>query len=194
MRKSREEAARTRERIIEVAGQEFRRNGIAATGLAGLMASAGLTHGGFYKHFGSKEELVREACVRSMNGVLDALVERIEQEPPPARLQALLSAYLSTAHRDDPGRGCGLAALSEELARGDAMTRAETTEYFRRLVDTIARYLPDPGSPDAGAKAQSIAAAMVGTISVARALNDPALSTQLLESSRETLLQLAAAT
>jgi TetR/AcrR family transcriptional repressor of nem operon len=193
MRKSRVEAARTRERIIEAAGHEFRRNGIAATGLAGLMASAGLTHGGFYKHFESKDELVREACVRSMHTVLDALVQRIDQEPPPSRLRALLSAYLSPAHRDDAGRGCGLAALSEELGRCDDTTRAETTDYFRRLVKTIAGYLPDPDDAAANAKAQTIAVAMVGAISVARALNDPALSGQLLENSRETLLNLASA-
>src|ERR1700754_5003914 len=82
MRKSREETARTRERIIAAAGQEFRRNGIAATGLAGLMSAAGLTHGGFYKHFSSKDELVAEACGESINRVVDALAERAAQEPP----------------------------------------------------------------------------------------------------------------
>jgi TetR/AcrR family transcriptional repressor of nem operon len=191
MRKSREEAARTRERIIDAAGQEFRRNGIANTGLAGLMAAAGLTHGGFYKHFASKDELVSLAATRSMDRVLDDLREAIAREPPAKRLRAFLSSYLSVAHRDDPAHGCGLAALSTELARCDAATRAETTRYFARMIDQIVCYLPDPDAPDSVAKARTMAAAMVGAIALARAIDDPTLSRQLLDDTRDTLLKLA---
>ncbi|ARP81587.1 hypothetical protein CAL12_12745 [Bordetella genomosp. 8] len=193
MRKSREEAARTRERIIAAAGQEFRRNGIAATGLAGLMSAAGLTHGGFYKHFASKDELVAEACGKSINGVLDDLVERVAQEPPDRRLAAFLQSYLSVAHRDAPENGCGLAALGSELGRAGDATRAATTRAFERMADIIAGYLPDPQSPDARARARTIMAALIGTVAMARAMDDPALSDRLLEDARKSLADMAAA-
>jgi TetR/AcrR family transcriptional repressor of nem operon len=191
MRKSREETARTRERIVMAAGQEFRRHGIAATGLAGVMSAAGLTHGGFYKHFTSKDELVAEACGESINCVLDALVERVAQERPERRLRAFLSAYLSAAHRDDPGNGCGLAALSTELGRAGEAARATATGAFVRMVEIVAGYLPDRGAADATAKARTVVAALIGAVGLARAINDAKLSDQLLADTLDTLVAMA---
>src|SRR5262245_60342608 len=103
MRKSREEAAQTRRRIIEAAAREFRKNGIVATGLNDLMKAAGLTHGGFYKHFASKDQLVAEATTAA----LDALLEGMAAQPTS---NAAAAAYLSTHHRDNQASGCPLAA------------------------------------------------------------------------------------
>src|SRR3954451_19354341 len=103
MRKSRGEAAQTRRRIVEAASCEFRKNGIVATGLNDLMKAAGLTHGGFYKHFGSKDQLVAEACAEAV----DAVIVKMEAHPT---INAAVAAYLSTRHRNDPASGCPLAA------------------------------------------------------------------------------------
>jgi len=191
MRKSREETARTRERIIAAAGQEFRRNGIAATGLAGLMSAAGLTHGGFYKHFSSKDELVAEACGASINRVVDALAERAAQEPPEQRLRSFLASYLSAVHRDNPENGCGLSALGSELSRAGDAARSATTQAFERMVDIVVQCMPAPEATDARARARTIVAALVGAVSMARAINDPELSDRLLADARESLAAMA---
>jgi TetR/AcrR family transcriptional repressor of nem operon len=188
MRKSREETAKTRERIVAAASAEFRRNGIAATGLNGLMAAAGLTHGGFYKHFSSKEELIAEATRHFLDNVVRALAERARQMPQEDRLKTFLDGYLSIAHRDDPAQGCGFAAVGNELARAGDETRAAAAHSFQYMVDTLVEFLPERGRPDDIARAQTLTATVVGAVSLARAVGDPALSKQILENTRETLL------
>ena len=116
MRKSREDAARTRKRIVSAAAAEFREHGVVATGLADLMNAAGLTHGGFYKHFVSKDQLVAEAFAEA----LDALIRRLTDAGPGAT-----ATYLSDWHRDNPGEGCPLSAIGSELARCDDNTLLE---------------------------------------------------------------------
>src|SRR6516165_1556230 len=133
MRKSREEAAQTRRRIVEAASREFRKNGIVATGLNDLMKAAGLTHGGFYKHFESKDQLVAEATALAV----DAVIARMAMEAEPTK-SAAVAAYLSTGHRDDPASGCPLAAIGSELARADTKTREAATKGFERLVAILA--------------------------------------------------------
>src|SRR5262245_55975207 len=115
MRKSRAEAAETRRRIVRAAARRFREQGIAATGLADLMEAAGLTHGGFYKHFSSKDQLVAEATAEA----LGTLLEEMAALPT---VGAAVAAYLSPRHRDNPASGCPLAALGGELARSDKKT------------------------------------------------------------------------
>src|SRR5271169_5052526 len=129
MRKSREEAAQTRKRIVTAAASQFRKNGIVATGLADLMTAAGLTHGGFYKHFESKDQLVAEACAEA----LEVLIQKLT-----AAGSGAATTYLSTRHRDDPSDGCPLSAIGCELSRIDAKTRAVATEGFLKLVEIMA--------------------------------------------------------
>lgn len=188
MRKTREETARTRARIVATAAEEFRRSGIAATGLASLMNAAGLTHGGFYKHFTSKDQLVAEACASLMTSVTDSLAERALQQAPKERLAWFIHAYLSPRHRDDAAHGCGLAALGAELARGTAQTRDVVTQGLDHLVEVIAGLFDPPGGADTRARAQALAASLVGAITLARAVNDPALSDELLANTARTLL------
>src|SRR6266566_5816567 len=121
MRKSRIEAAKTRERIVSAAAAEFRQHGIAATGLADLMAAAGLTHGGFYRHFESKDQLVAEACAAATES---AMATFFSNKSPKNGLKGRVAQYLSPAHRDDPSAGCPLAALGSEISRCDEKTRA----------------------------------------------------------------------
>ena len=119
MKVSREEATQNRERIIEAAAKLFRERGFDGIGVAELMKSAGLTHGGFYGHFASKEDLMAQACARAMEGALDTMHQVAESGDPNA-LSTIASAYLSTEHRDRTGDGCTLAALGAALRRAEA--------------------------------------------------------------------------
>src|SRR5271155_177425 len=130
MRKSREEAAQTRKRIVSAAAAEFRRNGVVATGLNELMGAAGLTHGGFYKHFESKDQLVAEAYAEAVE---TACRERLAAAV--SKGAGAAAAYLSTDHRDNPATGCPLSAIGSELARSDGKTRAAATAGFLKLVE-----------------------------------------------------------
>src|SRR4051795_12139686 len=152
MRKSREEAAQTRRRIVEAASCEFRKNGIVATGLNDLMKAAGLTHGGFYKHFESKDQLVAEACAQAA----DAMIGVMAHHPT---IGAAVAAYLSTRHRDNPAAGCPFASIGSELARTDEKTREAATVGFERLVETLAG---KSGTEDARRRALVAASTMIG--------------------------------
>src|ERR1043166_4571234 len=134
MKKSKIETAETRRRIVKAAAAEFRRNGIHATGLCDLMAAAGLTHGGFYRHFDSKDQLVAEACAVGMEAGVGAACHGLGK----SGLKEIAASYLSTAHRDNPSEGCLLAGLGSELARSGDETRAKATAGILKLVDVIA--------------------------------------------------------
>src|SRR5262249_55163595 len=123
MRKSKQETALTRARIVKAAASEFRQHGIVATGLADLMSAAGLTHGGFYRHFASKDQLVAEARPAALAATTDKFAATASREPGRRGLEAVVCKYLSTVHRDNRREGCPLAALGSELARADTQTR-----------------------------------------------------------------------
>ena len=172
MRKSREEEAQTRRRILEAAACEFRKNGIVATGLNDLMKAAGLTHGGFYKHFESKDQLVAEACADAV----DAAIPSWGMEAQ-ATINAAVAAYLSTRHRDDPASGCPLAAIGSELARTDTKTREAATKGFERLVAILA---VKSKSEHARRRALAAVSTMIGAVTMARIVTDPKLSAEIL--------------
>ena len=177
MRKSREEAAQTRRRIVEAASCEFRKNGIVATGLNELMKAAGLTHGGFYKHFESKDQLVAEACTEAV----EALIKKMEAHPT---INAAVAAYLSTRHRDGPASGCPLAAIGSELARTDPRTREAATDGFERLVGVLTG---KSETEDARRHALVAVSTMIGALTMARVVNDPALSAEILSEVEKSL-------
>lgn len=166
MRKPRAEAAQTRTRIVEAASRAFRQNGIVAAGLNDLMKAACLTHGGFYKHFESKDQLVAEACAESLCEMMAMM------EAQPTRADAV-AVYLSPRHRDHPEAGCPLAALGAELARTDAETRTAATKGFDRLVSFL---MGDAGSKEARRRAIAAAFAMIGAVTMARIVSDAKLS------------------
>ena len=177
MRKSKEEAEKTRRRIVTSAAAEFRERGIVATGLNDLMQAAGLTHGGFYRHFDSKEQLVTEAT----DEALAALIKRIKEAAGRGRtksrshggLAAAVGEYLSLQHRDDPRDGCPLAAMGSELARAGAKTRETATAGFQKLVEILASEFQGI-KPDRAKKRAFVAAAtLVGALTISRIVTDP---------------------
>jgi TetR/AcrR family transcriptional regulator, transcriptional repressor for nem operon len=180
MRKSREEAARTRERIIEAAADEFRRNGIETTGLAELMAAAGLTHGGFYKHFNSKDQLVAEASEYAIDSLAKWFIAMPSPEGKGGALQTLATVYLSASHRDNPSRGCPFAALGSELVRADENTRVVATAGLLKIIDLIAQQYRDIRPDVAKQRALVAFSTLVGALTLARLVTDPKLSNLVL--------------
>ena len=178
MRKSREEAAETRKRIVRAAARQFRENGIVATGLADLMKAAGLTHGGFYKHFASKDQLVAEATVAAM----DSILEELAAHPT---VNSAVAAYLSTRHRDNPASGCPLAAIGSEFSRSDRKAREAATAGFVRLADILAG---KAGTADARRRALVAAVTMIGAVTMARVVTDPELSAEILREAENSLM------
>lgn len=181
MRKSKQEATRTRERIIETASQEFRRNGIARTGLADLMAAAGLTHGGFYRHFESKDQLVAEACAAAFDSGAKTAAAALSPQGKRSRLKALAANYLSRDHRDDQSGGCAFAALGSELVRADENIRKMATKGLLRLVGFIAEETHGVPADVATRRALVALSTMVGALTLARIVTDPKLSTVILQ-------------
>jgi TetR/AcrR family transcriptional repressor of nem operon len=180
--------AATRQHIVEVASKSFRRTGVSASGIAGIMGEAGLTNGAFYPHFESKEELVREATT----GALCEQQQRLEQSlEAGADLESVVRSYLSQAHLKDSASGCPSAALLPEIARQPASTRRAYGSGLRSFVSALAGLLPDANPATAAQRATAIFALMVGTIQLARAVPDNAHAKQILEGGTQAALLLA---
>jgi TetR/AcrR family transcriptional repressor of nem operon len=182
MRKSKAETAKTRQRIVEVASQAIRTKGIEATGVAEIMAAAGLSHGGFYRHFDSKEELVTEAIALSRKDYFAATLVAAEQGPE--ALLKHLQEYVTPDHRDDIGSGCPLAANGSELVRVDSTTRHNATEALRIWFEKTAPYMRSPDDKGKTELAISVVTNMIGALTMSRMVDDPVLSAQILEATR----------
>lgn len=165
----------SRQRIVSVATERFKTDGIAASGLAGIMSEAGLTNGAFYPHFKSKAILVRETVVASVEHQCDQMRELLEAGGP----ERVIDVYLSAEHRNMPGQGCVSAALLPEIAREPIETREAYTARQLALVDVMATALPE-GTPDAEAVAMGIFATLIGTLELARAISDAEVSDRIL--------------
>ncbi|MCP3724270.1 TetR/AcrR family transcriptional regulator [Paraburkholderia sp. CNPSo 3272] len=171
----------THERIVEVAARAIRRSGYDGTGVADIMKEAGLTHGGFYAHFPSREVLLAEAADRAGAEAV-ALSEQIAASVPQEQaLSAMVRAYLSQEHRDAVATGCPVSALGSEMPRQAPVVRRAATRRIKEMIDVVARQLPDWGQPGAHEQALLTVATMVGTMVLARAVDDPKLSDSLLE-------------
>jgi len=165
----------SRRRIMEVAAERFRSEGIAASGLAGIMSEAGLTNGAFYPHFQSKAELVRE----TVTSALADQSQRLQDAFAADGLEAVLATYLSAEHRDNPGDGCVSAALLPELARQPPETRSLYASHFLTMARQMASSLP-PHIQDPEGVALAIYATLIGTLQLARATQGTALSDRIL--------------
>ena len=169
----------THERIVEAAARAIRRTGYDGTGVADIMKGAGLTHGGFYAHFASREPMLAEAADRAGSESV-AMMERIGATAPPSRaLQAMMEAYLSKAHVEGVETGCAAAALGSEMPRQAPEVRRVATRRIKEMIDLVARQSPDWGQPSAHERALVTVATMVGTLVLARAVDDPRLSDAL---------------
>jgi len=178
----------TRQRILDVAACQFRERGTSSAGLAGIMAEAGLTNGAFYIHFESKQDLIR--------AVLDDALARREQvwrklEDADGGLVAMIDDYLSARHRDNPGRGCPTAAMVAEVAREPATTRATFTERLAAIITRMAAKVKGSSAELREADALAIYALMVGSLQLARAVNDKRLSDKILASGASVARKLA---
>jgi TetR/AcrR family transcriptional regulator, transcriptional repressor for nem operon len=177
----------TRQRIIDVASRQFREHGVAAVGLAGIMTDAGLTNGAFYAHFGSKEDLVRE--VLSNAGKPTEMWQAAAESG--AGLASAIHGYLSSSHRDNPGRGCPISALVAEMAWHPKATRVAFTGKVANVIELIAAHLNSGTERGRRRKAVAIYGLMVGTLQLARAVSDKRLSQEILRSGAEGALALA---
>jgi TetR/AcrR family transcriptional regulator, transcriptional repressor for nem operon len=188
---SKAQKAKTHERIVKLASKKFREEGLAGIGIAELMKEAGLTVGGFYKHFDSRDHLVAEAVDSAFAGWRRRL-DAAKTSNSPVSYEKLIDEYLNEAHRDHPGTGCAFSALAPEIARGDKRTRALTSEEVRNDIQLLAALQPGeskPGNDKRTARSRAILtfSALVGAMSLARAVSDKALSREILDTVAELL-------
>jgi TetR/AcrR family transcriptional repressor of nem operon len=188
---SKVEKAKTHKRIVAIASRRFREDGLAGVGIAELMKEAGLTVGGFYKHFNSRDDLVAEA-VGSAFGGLKRRVEAAASGGPPVSYAGLIDGYLNKAHRNNPGRGCAFGALAGEIVRSNRRTRALASRQVRNYIQLIAGLLPGKDKRAARSKAILTFSALVGALALARAVSDEALSVEILKTVAELLKDSAA--
>jgi TetR/AcrR family transcriptional repressor of nem operon len=171
----------THERIVRVAAKRFRERGLEGIGVADVMKEAGVTVGGFYKHFGSRDELVVEALATAFKD-LDAWEEHTTD------MEQLLQNYLTDAHRDEPGNGCAMGALLGDMTRGSKFARALYTERVKRSLAFSSALLPLSPPSDKRSRALLILSALLGAINLSRAVSDPTLSREILHAVREELI------
>lgn len=183
MRHSRRDKPATHERIVRVAAKRFRERGLEGIGVADVMKEAGVTVGGFYKHFDSRDELVVEALATAFKD-LDVWEEHAEGLPQ------LLQNYLTEAHRDAPGSGCAMGALLGDMTRGSKSARTLYTERVKRTLAFSSALLPSRPPRDKRGRALLILSALLGAINLSRAVSDPALSREILYEVREQLIGL----
>lgn len=180
---SRAEKMKTHQRIVALASKRFCEKGLAGIGIADLMKEAGLTVGGFYKHFNSRDELVEEA-MRSALGAWKRKLNAAASGGLPVTYESLVDEYLSEAHRDHPGTGCPVGALAADIARTDKRTRALITRDFQQNTELLANSIREAGEENQGsARSWAIMAycGLVGAITVARAVSDKQVSGEILK-------------
>jgi TetR/AcrR family transcriptional repressor of nem operon len=187
MRYDAEHKQRTRGRVLKEAAKAIRGEGPHQVGVAAVMAKAGLTHGGFYAHFSSKDDLVAAAITQMFDEAMAAFEHHTAGKAPGAALAAYVDFYLSPRHRDAQATGCPLAALAADLPRLDHAARAGFTLGAERLTMALSQLIAGLGRRDASALASSAMAEMVGAISLARAISDPKHSNEVLKHSRDAL-------
>jgi TetR/AcrR family transcriptional repressor of nem operon len=178
MRVSREQAVENRERIVETAARMFRQNGFDGIGLDAIMREAGLTHGGFYRHFSSKEELAAKAVERALRG-------SEERQGRFTTLDELVDDYLSDRHRLDRANGCALAALGCDMARQSEGVRRGLTAYLRERLERLTGMVRGGTAASRRKRAIATLAGMIGALTLARAVSDSDLAEEILAAARD---------
>lgn len=188
---SQADKAASHERIVDAAATMIRRDGLASLSVSSLMRDAGLTHGGFYRHFASRDALITEAVEAALERSSSAYgTAKSPGRPITARsVDEVIDEYLSPTHRDDPGSGCAIAALANDAAHGSEDARTAYTRHVRGYIDRLSAVLP--GSDGADDDPYLTLAAMVGALVLARAVNDPTLSDELLSHTAQGLRRIA---
>lgn len=183
MRYSKDHKAETRARIVRKAAVQLRAKGAQGIGVAGLMKEAGLTHGGFYAHFPSREALLIEALSHAMDRSRERWGEVVARAPEGERFSALVNQYVTAQHRDNPGKGCTMAALGSEATREGPKARKMFLAQLERMIGTLAAQLPE--EPKARDKAIAALATMMGAIVMSRVAGTTPLSSQILDVARK---------
>jgi len=184
MRYDAERKERTRERVVQEATRTIRKEGLAKLGVASVMAQAGLTHGGFYAHFKSRDELLSAAIDQMLAELRDLFESRTTNMPPKEALRSYIGFYLSPAHRDARGAGCPLPVLSSDLPRMDEAARQKFAAGLAWLTDGIEQLLEALGHTDAEDLASSTLSEMVGALILSRAAPGRERSDAILARSR----------
>jgi len=192
MRVSREQAEKNRTTVIDVASRLFRARGFDGVGIADIMKAAGLTHGGFYGQFGSKEQLAAEASSAALSRTRKRWQSALAADPA-APMQAAASFYLTAAHRDHPESGCAFAALAADASRSGTEVKAAFEAGLERQVSVLQDALLARGIPPEEARAQTLAAVstLVGALALSRAVNDKSLSDEILASAARSVAPVA---
>jgi len=190
MRVSREQAAANRERVIDAAAELFRSKGFSGIGVADIMKAAELTHGGFYGHFASKDDLIAQASRRSMQRAAQNWRKLVAESGGDA-FATLLTRYLSPRHRDDPGQGCAFAALSGDAARCGKPVREAFAEGLEPLIDILSGIVGGRTKAARRRKAIAVLSELIGALMLSRAVGDAGLSDEILDAGRRELLAAA---
>ena len=185
MKVTRQQVAKNRQRILEVAGKLFREKGFDGVSVADIMKSAGLTHGAFYGHFASKDDLAAQACANCIANTQDTWTA-LASGKPADQLGAIVSAYATPHHRDDLGGGCVLAALGADAVRQRGAVRRAFTEGIRSTVAMLSMIAPGGSNAAQHEKALATLAGLVGALTLARADDDPRLSDEILNAALAT--------
>ena len=191
MRYSREHKLETHARIVKKASVRLREKGAHGVGVADLMKEAGLTHGGFYAHFDSREALVIEAFAYAMDRSTERWRKLAELIPPEKRLATIVNSYLTPAHRDDPGHGCAVPTLGAEIARERPRTRKAFAAKLERMIDMLAEQIPQVPRKAARKQAMAAIATMMGTLVLARVAGNGDFSDEILGAGRDAVLDRA---
>ncbi len=192
MRYSREHKIETHARIVKKASVRLREKGAHGIGVADLMKEAGLTHGGFYAHFDSREALVIEAFAYAMERSTQRWRKLAEQTAPEKRLATIVESYLTRVHRDDPGHGCAVPALGAEIARESPKTRRAFAAKLEQMIDMMAEQIPDVPRKAARKQAMATIATMMGTLVLSRIAGNGEFSDEVLGAGRDAVLGRAA--
>jgi TetR/AcrR family transcriptional repressor of nem operon len=192
MRYSKEHKLETHTRIVKKASVRLREKGAHGIGVADLMKDAGLTHGGFYAHFDSREALVIEAFNYAMDRSTDRWRQLAGQAEPDERLSTIVDAYLSPQHRDNPGHGCAVPALGAEIARESPKTRKAFAGKLDQMIEMMAAQFDGASAADARKQALAALATMMGTLVLARVAGSGEFSEEILGAGRAAVLGRAA--
>jgi TetR/AcrR family transcriptional regulator, transcriptional repressor for nem operon len=188
MRYEPEHKTRTRDRIIRNAARKLRAEGLSGPGVASVMKSSGLTVGGFYKHFRSKDELLAEAIAQGFSEVSDKVHAVLQNVPPEDGWKEIVRWYLSAEHCNHPGTGCPVVTLAPEIARAKLSVRKRTADLMRELTDRWAEFMPGATPSERQRNFFVIFSAIAGAVAIARLLPEPADRQRVLNSVRDYLL------
>lgn len=192
MRYSKDHKTETHARIVKSASVLLREKGAEGIGVAGLMKEAGLTHGGFYAHFESRDALIGEAFAHAMEQTTRRWRKRAEQAPEGQRLASVVNGYLTTSHRDDVGNGCALPALGAEVLRANPKTRKAAATKLEEMIEMVADQMPSVGSKAARRDAIATLSTMLGALMLARMAGTGDFSAEILAAGRHAALKVEA--